>query len=390
VASREFYLSIAVALLPTLAWAFVIFGWRVLGMFVGATASAVLMHLLLNRFTVRGKLLIFPHSLVAAWVLVALADPQWPIWIVSLIALFIPPVLWLVGGPGKGRLHIAVILALVLQFGLVPLLQNVSPNTGAILARDRLVMGDIRSQSTLGVYQWPRSSEISGNDALAMERPAHLALVTLDQLARHLSHQDYWHSDGSLDIGARRHAQSLLDDALAKLPSMNHFLLGVSPGRAGAVFLIGLLGSGLFLAYRHILRSRSATFFLVVFSLFSALIALWPACFDPGSGHFSFAPTATWRIYGAFPAETVTLLAFAILNSDAFFAAIIILALPGTEPLTPRGRRGFLFFTSLLAAILHRSILPIPAATVAISIFMPLAPRFDQYFARRSWLNRSM
>ncbi|MCL2640602.1 MAG: RnfABCDGE type electron transport complex subunit D [Phycisphaerales bacterium] len=380
VARREFYLSIAAALLLPLMWAFVIFGWRVLGMFVGSTVCVVIGHLILRRFGERGKLLILPHCLVSAWVLVALSDPQWPIWSVAVAALLIPLILWI--GRGRRRIHVAVILALGLQFGLVPLLRDVTPGTGAILARDRLIMGDIRNHYSLPVYLWPRSAEIAGNDALAIPYPSQLSLVTLDRLARDLSHEGRWTPDDTLGSDAQRSAQSLLDGALAKLPDMHHFLMGVSPGRVGTVSLIGLLGSGLFLAYRHILRFRSAIFFLLEFCFFSALIALWPA--------FFFKVAAPWQIGLAFPGEIVTLLIFAIFNSDVLFAAIIILALPGTEPLTTHGRRFFLLVAAFLAAVLHRSLFPIPAATVAIAVLMPLAARFDQYFARRSWLNRWM
>ena len=87
------------------------------------------------------------------------------------------------------------------------------------------------------------------------------------------------------------------------------------------------------------------------------------------------------------PGELVTLVSHVVLNSDAGFAAVFILALPGTEPLTARGRRIFLVMAGVIGAGLQRLEPGIPAATLGLCVLMPMAGWFDWWFRRRSWLN---
>jgi Na+-translocating ferredoxin:NAD+ oxidoreductase RnfD subunit len=71
------------------------------------------------------------------------------------------------------------------------------------------------------------------------------------------------------------------------------------------------------------------------------------------------------------------------------FASIFVLALPGTQPLTRRGRRVFLVCAAVLAAVIDRyNGGNLPAATASLCVFMPAAPVFDRFFAKRSWLSR--
>ena len=95
-----------------------------------------------------------------------------------------------------------------------------------------------------------------------------------------------------------------------------------------------------------------------------------------------------WEVVKNFPGEMLTLFVFLAMNSDAAFAAVIILALPGTEPLTARGRRIFLAVAAVAAAGLHRMDPATPAATLALCALMPLAPLLDRILPQRSWVNR--
>ena len=92
--------------------------------------------------------------------------------------------------------------------------------------------------------------------------------------------------------------------------------------------------------------------------------------------------------FGPFRGEVGTLLSYLLLNSDLAFAAVFILALPGTEPLTARGRRVFLVMAGLLGAALHRAQPAHSGGDAGCASYpMPFVPLFDRLFAKRSWLN---
>ncbi|HVS71567.1 MAG TPA: RnfABCDGE type electron transport complex subunit D [Phycisphaerae bacterium] len=394
VARREFYRALSFALLPTLVWGCVIFGWRPLAMAATAVAAVSISHGLLKRWTRRGKTLVYPHAVTSALLLAALCYPFWPAWVVGCIALMLPPVFTLLGGPGKEPVHVAALAALLLQF-MLPLLPNAgvlnsSPYAllpePAILARDRLLMGDIRNQGRAPLYHWPSSLDLQGDDAVRMTPPALVVRETLDSLDEELSRPraaTATHPATTLPVSTMR---GTFDAAFAgELPGIEGLLMGAVPGRTGLVSIIGILIGGLYLAYRYMLRPRSVALYLIAYLIFLALLAFAPAVVMHGNAH------AFLRFVAVFPGELLTLLAYLFFSSDAIFAAVFILALPGTEPLTPRGRRVFLVVAALGAAALTRFArpgLPLPASTVSFIVLMPAARWFDALFAKASWLNR--
>ena len=172
VARREFYMSIGVALLPSLTWGMLLFGWRVAGMLVLAVAGTIAVHWSLRRWTQRGKKTVFAHSILASMVMVGLCQPFWPGWIVVLFGLLIPLALWALGGPGRERTHVAVLAVIVMQLMIMPWLMGSTEWGEAILARDRLFMGQISHQKESTTGGWPPSVRIGGYDAVQMENPA--------------------------------------------------------------------------------------------------------------------------------------------------------------------------------------------------------------------------
>jgi len=162
---------------------------------------------------------------------------------------------------------------------------------------------------------------------------------------------------------------------------MDLFMLGVSPNRIGAASLIAIIIAGLFLAYRYILRPRSFLLYVVLY-----IVATLAMTFTPRAIVYAGLPTL-WHTFLAFKKEFITLLEYVILSGDAPFAAVFILALPGTEPLSARGRRIFIVLAALFSAALHRMDPSIPAASLILCLLMPLAPLFDRTFGTRSWLN---
>ena len=157
VARREFYLSIQLALLPAILFAIIIFGWRVLAMAVCAQLAATITHTLLTRFTRRGKSLIYSHTTSSVIIMIALCDPAWSAMIITAAAALIPVMFWLIGGTGRERIHVAVVWAVLLQAGMTQFVaRHHAEAEGAILARDRLVMGDIRNARERRCITGPR------------------------------------------------------------------------------------------------------------------------------------------------------------------------------------------------------------------------------------------
>jgi len=393
VSRREFYRGIWVALLLPMVWGVILFGIRPLAMLVAASLAATASHVLLKRVFrwKRAQELVYQHSLVGAMVMVALAQPSWPGWIIASLAFLLPFAYAAMRGPGRERVHIAVAAILLVQYVLLPTLKPITFTQlpDAILARDRLVFGDIRDlpphgeqiSSTFPAGTWPISRDLRGNDAVRFNRPAVVAAGTLNEVANALPSASLPHP-AELAPETLKDIREILDHAFVyDLPSVDLFYLGVAPNRIGAASLIGILIAGLFLSYRYILRPRSACLFLVVFAAASLLLAFTPNTIQ------HVGVRALWQVVRAFPAELLSLVQLLLFNSDAPFAAVFILALPGTEPLTPRGRRYFLALAALLAAALHRLDPATPTATLSLCLLMPVAPLFDRFLARKSWLH---
>ena len=389
VARREFYLSIQFALLPAIMFAIVIFGWRVLAMLICAQGAATITHWLLKRFTRRGKSLIYPHTTSAVMIMIALCDPAWPVWIISIAGALIPLVVWLIGGTGRERIHVAVVWAVLLQAGAthVSHLHNAEPE-GAILARDRLVMGDIRNAREAPLYHWPASSELNGDDAVHILRPQQVAYDTFDAISETLRTAPLRENPSDrthlLTPGTRATLQTALDNVLAaRLPAVEMLIGGFVPGRIGCVCVPLLIVGGLYLAYRYILRPKSVLIFLGAYLMGVGLRIFWPSAV----GHLG--PLGLWGAAKGMAGELLTLMEYAFFNSDVLFASIFVLGLPGTQPLTRRGRGVFLVCAALTAAAIDRfNGGELPAGTAALCLFMPVAPLFDRLFGKRSWLSR--
>jgi len=195
-----------------------------------------------------------------------------------------------------------------------------------------------------------------------------------------------------LTVGEQKRVRRVLEEAFnTELPDMGLFMMGMAPNRVGAASLIAITLAGLYLSYRYILRPRSVLFFLVIFIGATACFTFTPPTVlrvgVPTLWNLLSLPTGPNDV--SIPAAIMTLFNYLLLNSDAGFAAVFILALPGTEPLTNRGRRIFLAFAAIVAAGLHRLEPTAPAATLVLCALMPAAPLFDRVFTQRSWLNRA-
>ena len=398
VARREFYASIASALLLPLLWGILILGWRALALILAALAGALMVHLLLRRFTRRGRQLLLSHTLLTALMIAALAQAQWPPLILAGAGAGAILLVWLWGGPGHERIHssllAAVLLPVLFAGGLV---DDHTATRGAIVARDRLFMGDINADPAESAVQWPRSREIKGHDAVIREYPYAVVadlLRQVSQLTDTESIQRPRSRDSTsisapateparrLDAAPRSPADQLIDEAMVdRLPSMEALLLGIFPGRIGVVSALGILLGGLYLAYRNILRPYSVALFLASVVAGFVLITLYARLTVLGGVGFSAVRTLeSIQTY-------LTLICYEFFSGDVLLATVFILAMPGTEPITPRGRRWFLIFAGVLAAMVHRLTPSVPACTLVLLVLQPFTWLFDYLMARKSWLN---
>lgn len=359
VARREFYQTISVSVLLPLMWGVAVFGVRAALIILATLAAAGAIHFLLERFTIRGQLLTWNHTLAYAMIASGLLAPLVP-WYWALVSgAGMTLLIWIAGLPGQQRFHIALLAPLVLT-ALVPM-----SGRWPVLVLDRLTIGDINHAVPARVYQWPQRSPKRGVDAVLLPRPDKVVEHTLEKIAVNPS-----------GVHARR---ALRDMFALSLPSPPALLLGGVPGRIGTVGILAIILAGLYLSYRHILPPDAWALFLI------AVLAGF--IFGPLSSHTLHHEF--WQSLGGLwflpPERAIALLLYELCSSDFLFASVFILALPGTLPIEPLARRVFLILAGLTAAFLHRMALPLPPATVALLFLQPIAPTLDMLLHRRSW-----
>lgn len=380
VARKEYFAAITIALVPTIVWGIMIFGWRALVVLLSALLGAGIVQVPLQKWTRRGKYLLSVHTLTSTLLLVALCDPMWPAYMVGIAAGFAAFLIWLEGGPGHERVHAWALLLVLLAAVAVPWhIRRTSaplPPT-AIVARDRLIMGDIRHAAPSATSGWPRSVQISGNDAVQMSRPSQVIRQFWTDIAAVPEH--------ITDANAQRiRIETLLNNTLSyKLPEIESLMYGITTGPLGATSAMLIVAGGLFLAYRSILRMRSFILFITSMTIGFVGTSLYAGA-APDFASFGFR--GLWQNHMT---EMVALVFYQILSTDVLFAATFVLAIPGTEPVTPRARRLYLILAGLTAAILYRFSLPFPPTAVTLAGFSVVAPIFDSVFAHKSWLNRT-
>ena len=355
-----FYQAIILALLLPLLWGMVVFGVAAMAIFAALLIGMCLSYWLLKSWTHRGKLMEFTHTLACTLMVGALAAPTMSVPFMLGVGLLIPVLICLIGLPGRESVHVALLLPL---FFLVLWPQ---PPRWPLLARDRLLFGNIHHALPMRRFDWPLSNQIQGSDAVRLLRPSDAIGI----LYKHIAAQPTAHKTNL----AIRQTFSF------GLPTPKNLMLGAVPGWIGTGSILAIVLAGLFLSWRHVLLPTAWATFLL-----SVLVGLLFGPLSPYQLHHHF-----WQSLGGIwflrPEQAVSLLAYELLSSDFLFAAVFVLALPGTMPMEPLPRSIFLLIAGLGAALAHRLMLPVPPATFAILAMQPLAPAFDAIFHRRSWL----
>jgi hypothetical protein len=360
VARREFYQTISVSVLLPLLWGIAVFGFRASLIILATLAAAAVTHFILARFTVRGQLLTWNHTMAYAMISSGLTAPLVPWYWALAMGAGVVILIWIAGLPGKQRFHIALLAPLALT-AILPL-----AGRWPVLVLDHLTIGDIGQAIPAQIYRWPQRSPQRGVAAVLLPRPEQVIQRTLGKI-------------GGDPTGVR--ARIALRNMFAlNLPSPPTLLLGGVPGRIGTVGIFAIIIAGLYLAYRHILPPDAWALFLI-----AVLAGLIFGPLSPRMLHHEF-----WQSIGGLwylpPERAIALLFYEVCSSDFLFASVFILALPGTLPIEPLARKVFLVLAGIAAALLHRIAIPLPPATVALLLLQPIAPALDMLLHRRSWL----
>ena len=355
-----FYRAIILALILPLLWGIVIFGLAAMAILAALLVGMCVSYWLLRSWTQRGQLMEFTHTVACTLIVGALAAPTMSVTVMLGVGLLIPVLICLFGMPGRESVHVALLLPL---FFLVLCPQ---PPRWPLLARNRLIFGNIHQAVSIRRYDWPRSEQIQGADAVKLLRPSDAIGVLYKRIAA--------------QPGSRKTGLAIQQAFSFALPTPPNLMLGAVSGWIGTGSILAIVLAGLFLSWRHVLLPTAWATFLL-----SVLAGLLFGPLSPHQLHHQF-----WQSLGGIwflkPEEAMSLLAYELLSSDFLFAAVFVLALPGTMPMEPLPRAIFLLIAGLGAALAHRLMLPVPPATFTILAMQPLAPAFDAVFHRRSWL----
>ncbi len=360
VARREFYQTISVSVLLPLLWGIAVFGFRVAAIILTTLAAAGFAHFLLARFTERGKLLSWSHTIAYTMIASGLTAPLLAWYWAPVMGASIVMLIWIAGLPGKQRFHIALLAPLALTAIFLP------AGRWPVLVLDHLTIGDIDRSIPAQIYRWPQRSPQRGVDAVLLPRPEQVIQRTLGKIA---------------DNPAGLQARVALENMFAmNLPSPPTLLLGGVAGRIGTVGIFAIIIAGLYLSYRHILPPKAWALFLI-----AVVVGLILGPLSPRVLHHEF-----WQSIGGLwylpPERSIALLFYELCSSDFLFASVFILALPGTLPIEPVARNVFLVIAGITAALLHRMAIPLPPATAALLLLQPISPGLDMLLHRRPWL----
>jgi electron transport complex protein RnfD len=259
-ARTVFLVTLSAASAPLLAGV-LLFGWRAAVVAGVSIASCAVIERVYYRVTRTPALLGRTHAYLTG-VLLALTLPAFVPWYVPVVAAAFAVILGkaVFGGVGHflwqpalvGRLAVAVIFA-------GPLTGNaIDPDGWGVLARSRLLIGDVREVRTVDDYRgWRRRRAPAGADGFRLQHPRR----SLAKLTRGLGGEEGRQGEAAYSglATARRDIPHASPPALRapppdRLPPVADLLLGATPGGIGQTCTIVIVVAGLYLVYRNYVR----------------------------------------------------------------------------------------------------------------------------------------
>ncbi len=363
-ASRSIFVTIFVAACVPLGVGVVFFGWRALLVTVLSIGGCVATESAYYRVTRTPSLLGRTHAAVTG-LLLALTLPASVPWYVPLVgsafAIIVGKAIF--GGVGHflwqpaivGRLAVAVIFAPPLFSANLA-----NPPTWALLAQDRIVIGDARSAKPVSIYrQWGGTPAPVDADAFALPLPQ-----------RHLR---------ELTLPAKRPTASITS-TLRHMPPAWDLICGAHGGGIGETCAIAIIIAGLYLIYRNYVSGHLPGMFILAAAATAAIAPI-----RTGDGlAWQWFPIVSEGLDVGFTYVAYHLLCGELLLAGFFFAGEMT-----SRPVTAQAQAvfGLLCGASAILLRLYMTI-PIPAYA-AVLICNTLTPLLDAAIRPWAFVRRS-
>ena len=330
--------------------AVVFFGYHALALILAAVAAAILAEIVVNFTHPSQQPGTRTHSVMMA-LLLAFTLPAQARWHVAFIGAAAAVIIgkYFFGGLGHYIWHPALVGRLIVQIFFNAQLTTPS---GPILARDHLLLGNLANAAPLQPWlrlDWFQAAAQNSADAFslplpldALRRLADLQFVDQIPLAQYLT---------------------------ARLPSLQHLIIGAVPGGIGVTCTAAIVIIGLFLIYRGYLNWQLPAAFLSAAYLAAMFL---PLVIDPADGprRIVHLPVIAENL-----AVGLTYANYHLLTGPVLFAAFILPADSTCRPITARGQAIGAAAAGLLAMLL-RLYTPIPIPTFTAILVMNAATTF--------------
>jgi len=371
-ARTVFLVTLAAACGPLLA-GLVLFGWRRAGMVAALSiAGCAVIERLYFRVTRTPALLGRSHAYLTG-LLLALTLPAHVPWYVPLVGAAFAIIVGkgIFGGVGHflwqpalvGRLAVAVMFPVVLASP-----SGEAPGTGAILAQNRLLIGDLcNARSADGFRHWRRRPAPPGADAFLVETPCSI-LRGLTQAPAPIF--------GALAFPREDMARAR-PAVLMKLPPVNDMLYGARPGGIGETCIVVIIVAGLYLVYRNYVKLELPLTFVAAAACVAAVAPIRLAGYND-------TVTTVWLPILTEGLDTgLVYVAYQLLSGGVFLAAFFLATEMTSRPVTSGGQVIFAAGCGAGAMLLKLYVdTPIPAY-VAVLAMNTLTPTIDAIWRPR-------
>jgi len=370
-ARTVFLVTFVAGCFPLLAGG-VFFGWRTWTVAGISIFSCLIIERLYYRVTRLPALLGRTHGILTG-LLIALTLPAWAPWYVPVVAAAFAIILGkaIFGGVGHflwqpalvGRLAVGVIFPAVIA---QPFAEY--PDRAPLLARNRLLVGDIRSARRPERFgRWADQPAPAGVDAFLLREPSDV----LDGLTS--ARAPAFSSLAYVPAGLPQAKPA----ALSKLPPMQQMILGARPGAIGETSALVIVLAGLYLAYRNYIKlALPASILLTAAVVFAAA----PVQF---AGPNETVVWTWWPVLSEGLDVGMMYVCYQLLSFELILAAFFLAPEMTSRPVTTGGQVLFGLGCGALAVLLKLYLaVPIPAFTAVLAM-NTLTPVIDRLWQPR-------
>ena len=381
-ARTVFLVTSGAAAMPLMAGA-VLFGWRSWVVAGISIVSCVLIERLYYRVSRVPALLGRSHAFLTG-LLIALTLPAHVPWYIPLVAAAFAIIVGkaIFGGVGHflwqpalvGRLAVTVMFPLTMTqpFGN-------HPNTGPVLAQERVLVGNVRAARRAENYrQWRGTAAPQGADAFILQTPS----STLGGLT----------SEPVPAFSALAYLPDNLPQArpaaFSRLPLMAEMFYGIRPGGIGETCVVVIVIAGLYLVYRNYVKLALPLTILLAAAIVTAAAPVKLA------GPNETLAWVFWPMLKEGLDVGLVYVTYQLLSFELVLAAFFLAPEMTSRPITTGGQVLFGIGAGALAMVLKLYLdIPIPAY-MAVLAMNTLTPVIDvvwrpRVFGQRRWWRRA-